>query len=90
MRFEWDPQKAIANQEKHGVSFELAQTVFEDPRAITYNDPDHSGVEQREITIGVCENLVILTVAHTDRDGNLRIISARRATSAERRRYEED
>ena len=52
MIYEWDPAKAAVNTRKHGVSFEEAVTVFLDPLAITYPDPDHSEVEEREITIG--------------------------------------
>ncbi|HJP83123.1 MAG TPA: BrnT family toxin [Fimbriimonadaceae bacterium] len=88
--FEWDTAKASANLKRHGISFEQAATVFEDPWAITYVDPDHSDVELREITIGLSENLLILTVSYTDRDGRTRIISARKATKAEQFRYEND
>lgn len=88
--FEWDPAKAKSNEAKHGVSFEQAETIFEDPMAITYPDPDHSNTEEREITIGKAEDQIILTVAHTERSGRIRLISARRATKAEQRRYERD
>jgi uncharacterized DUF497 family protein len=52
MRFEWDAAKAEANAKKHGVSFEEALTVFYDPLAATFGDPDHSGSEQRFVTVG--------------------------------------
>lgn len=64
--------------------------MFEDPLAITYADPDHSDVENREVTIGNAEDRVLLTVSHTDRDGKIRLISARESTKAEQRRYERD
>lgn len=89
MRFEWDPAKAEANFRKHGVSFDEAVTVFDDPLAITYIDPDHSESERREITIGASGRNRLLIVSHMDRRGTIRIISARKATRKERRIYEE-
>lgn len=89
MRFEWDPAKAEANFRKHGVSFDEAVTVFDDPLAITYTDPDHSESERREITIGASGRNRLLIVSHMDRRGTIRIISARKATRKERRIYEE-
>lgn len=88
--FEWDEAKAKSNEEKHGVTFDQATAVFEDPMAITYPDPDHSDVENREITIGKSEDRILLTVSHTLRSGKIRLISAREATRAEQRRYERD
>lgn len=88
LRFEWDPEKATANWTKHSVTFEEAATVFLDPLAITYPDPDHSDEEEREITIGRSPTTSILFVAHTERSEKTRIISARRATSTEREQYE--
>ncbi|MEO5926155.1 MAG: BrnT family toxin [Bryobacteraceae bacterium] len=89
MNYEWDAGKAAANFKKHGVRFEEAATVFLDPLAITYSDPGHSMSEHREITIGHTGGQVLLFVAHIDRKGRIRIVSARRATRAERKQYEE-
>jgi uncharacterized protein len=89
VNFEWDPHKASRNRQKHRVSFHEAATVFGDALAITYSDPDHSVSEQRFITIGSSNSTRILVVAHTDRGNNIRIISARKATSRERKHYEE-
>jgi uncharacterized protein len=89
VNFEWDPHKASRNLQKHGVSFHEGATVFGDPLAITYTDPDHSVSEQRFITIGSSNSNRILVVAHTDRGDNIRIISARKAKSRERKHYEE-
>jgi uncharacterized protein len=88
--YEWDPAKAAANVTKHRVSFEEAASVFLDPRAITFRDPDHSDDEERDITIGRSARRRVLFVAHGERGGHIRIISARRATRRERRQYEED
>lgn len=89
MDFEWDPKKAAANQKKHGVSFSKAATVFGDPLAITFMDPDHSVNEQRYITFGLSNDKQLLVVAHAEREHRVRIISARRLTRKERRIYEE-
>ena len=89
MKFEWDPQKADSNLNKHGVSFQEAASVFGDVLSITYHDPDHSAREQRFITVGMSRSGRVLMVAHTDRGGNVRIISARKTTRKERRYYEE-
>ena len=89
MRFEWDPQKADSNQKKHGVSFQEAASVLGDVLSITYPDPDHSARERRFITVGMSRLGRVLIVAHTDRRGNIRIISARKTTRQERRYYEE-
>lgn len=89
MTYEWDPAKAAANVKKHGVSFEEAASVFLDPSALTFWDPDHSAEEDREITIGRSARQRVLFVAHAPREDRIRIISARRATSKERRQYEE-
>ncbi len=88
--FEWDPDKARANERKHGVTFEEAATVFFDPLAETYSDPYHSGREAREVTRGCSSHGTLLVVAHTERNGRVRIISVRRATARERWRHEED
>lgn len=89
MTYEWDPAKAAANLKKHGVSFEEAASIFLDELALTFWDPDHSEEEEREITIGHSAEQRILFVAHTAREDRIRIISARQATSQERRQYEE-
>ena len=89
MNFEWDQRKAAQNRRKHRVSFQEAATVFGDPWAITYHDPDHSVSEQRFITVGMSSVHRVLIVAHTDRNENIRIISARKTTQRERKDYEE-
>lgn len=89
-RFEWDAEKAIPNLRKHGVSFREAATVFGDPLAVTFSDPDHSDLEQRYLTFGVSEAQRYLVVAHTDRENAVRLISARLMTRAERKIYEEE
>jgi uncharacterized DUF497 family protein len=82
------PLKAEYNFKKHGVDFIEAATVFDDPHSITYSDPDHSDEEDRFIIIGMSSSNRLLIVAHTDRDENTRIISARAVTNRERRLYE--
>lgn len=89
MRFEWDPVKAASNLSKHGVSFEQACTVFGDPLSATARDPDHAIREGRWLTFGMSSDGQLLVVAHADRGGKLRIISARVATRHERKIYEE-
>jgi uncharacterized DUF497 family protein len=92
MRFIWDPRKDAANRQKHGVSFELARRVFDDPNHISIQDR-HEGGEERWQTLGLVGPVAILMVAHTyeEDDGEevVHIISARKATKAERRRYDE-
>ncbi len=85
--FECDDAKAQLNRQKHGVSFEKASAVFDDPFSMTFKDFDHSEAEQREITFGSTMFNEVLVVAHTQRDDRIRIISARHATKAERRKY---
>lgn len=89
MHFEWNPIKAKKNLDKHGVSFEEASSVFYDPLAVTGADPDHSKGEERSVTFGMSSSSRLLVVAHTERGDAIRIISARIATSRERRIYEE-
>jgi hypothetical protein len=89
MEFEWNPDKAKLNLEKHGVSFQEAATVFNDPLSVTFPDPDHSIGENRYVIIGISQFGQLLVVAHTDRGEKVRIISARKATRQERRFYEE-
>jgi uncharacterized DUF497 family protein len=66
VNFEWDPDKATQNHRKHRVSFHEAATVFADPLAVTYHDPDHSLSEERFITVGISRNGRVLIVAHSD------------------------
>lgn len=91
-RFEWDPGKAKRNLSKHKVSFELAATVLRDPYAITIYDDDHSTTEDRWVTMGIAATGILLVVSHTFEaaaadDIAIRIITARRATKAERKAY---
>ena len=88
LTFEWDPQKAQSNLEKHGVSFEEASTVFRDLLSLTIDDPLHSEDEGRMIQIGISYKNRLLVVVHTERGDNIRIISARKATKKERNNYE--
>ena len=89
LRFEWDPEKAARNTEKHQVSFIEAATVFSDTLSITFHDPDHSDHEDRYLTIGLSRTGQLLIVSHTDRGDRIRIISARKTTPREKRDYEE-
>ena len=89
MRFEWDPKKAAANLKKHGVSFQEAATVFGDPLAITFQDPDHSEDEERQVTFGLSLRKRLIVVSHTQREDRTRIISARPMGRKERVIYEE-
>lgn len=86
--YEWDPAKAAATLRKHKVSFAEAASVFLDPLALTFPDPDHSGEEEREITIGFSSKQRALFVSHCERGDRIRIISARKATRKERLQYE--
>jgi uncharacterized DUF497 family protein len=88
MQFEWDRVKAERNFRKHGVSFDEAVTVFYDSLATTFTDPDHSIGELRLITFGYSARDHLLVVSHTERRETVRIISARKATTRERKRYE--
>lgn len=89
MTFEWDRQKAKLNLSKHGVSFEEAQTVFDDPLYIDFYDPDHSEDEDRYIIVGQSSNRRVLLVSYTERSDNIRIISARKVTKQELIAYQE-
>ncbi len=93
--FEWDENKALLNFEKHKVSFEEAKSVFNDPMLITFLDENYSNYEERLISIGVSSNSRLLLVVHTEQESNgdtilIRIISCRKGTKNERRRYEEN
>ena len=89
LEFEWDENKAKLNLKKHGIGFETATTVFNDPLAYIFDDTWHSTVEQREIIIGHDLSSRILLVCFTERNNQIRIISARLATKKERRNYEQ-
>lgn len=89
MPFEWDPRKAGENLRKHGVSFDEASSVFDDPLGITYPNPDHSGDERRLVTFGYSSSSRLLVVSHTERGDTWRIINARPATRSEQKIYEE-
>jgi uncharacterized protein len=88
MRFEWDRDKAQANVKKHKISFDEAVTVFYDPLAATFHDPDHSYGEPRFFTVGYSSHGRLLVVCHAERRDAVRLISARRATPRERKRHE--
>ncbi len=93
--FEWDPTKADSNLRKHGISFDLAATVFRDPLMISIPDEEHSETEERWITMGLAGNSKLLLVVHTYLEisanmANVRIISARPASKHEQRQYEAD
>lgn len=89
LKFEWDREKAANNVKKHHVSFEEAQTVFEDGNARIFSDEAHSVDEDREIIIGVSSQRRILLVCFVERwQDVVRIISARRATKNERKDFE--
>jgi len=75
---------------KHRVSFDEAATIFNDPRISTISDPDHSEVEERYISLGKSILLRLLSVVHTYRKERIRLISARKATQAEKKTYEND
>ena len=89
MEFEWDEEKAAANLAKHEVSFDEAQTVFDDPLYVDLYDPDHSFDEHRYIIIGESQQRRLLIVSYTERDEIVRLISAREVTGSERETYEE-
>lgn len=89
MVYEWDARKATGNFRKHRVAFTEAATVFLDPLAVTYQDPDHSETEHRYITVGESTRARIILVSHLDRRDRIRIISARRATRKEAHDYRE-
>jgi uncharacterized protein len=90
MRFEWDEEKSRSNRAKHKVSFERACRVFQDPHHVSLRDDRES--QERWLTIGLVDGIVVLVVAHTleehDDEEVIRIISARKATRHERERYE--
>jgi uncharacterized DUF497 family protein len=90
LTFEWDENKAHNNLRKHGVSLNEAATIFLDPFSITIGNPDRSISEDRFVDIGASSNGRILVVVYTERGQNIRLISGRKATSSEIKRYEQE
>ena len=90
MQFEWNTEKAEANLKKHEVSFDEAETVFDDPLFVIFADPDHSFEENRFIIMGESNQNRLLVVSYMERPPKTRLISAREATRPERKKYEED
>ncbi len=88
LTFEWNEEKSKNNFKKHGLRFEEAKTVFNDPLAITVDEPDHSDDEERYIDIGISSKGRLVVVWYTERNENIRIIGCRKATKKERRAYE--
>jgi uncharacterized protein len=93
-QFEWDEAKAAPNERKHGVTFELASSIFHDPRLLTVAVVEHSETEERWFSIGIARNGVLLSVVYLwseprPEEVKIRLISARRATPAEARQYKE-
>jgi uncharacterized protein len=86
MLFEWDSKKDALNRKKHGISFKEACEIFRGP-ALTAEDTRQDYGEVRLISIGALAGIVVVVVVHTDRDGRVRIISARKANRKERRKY---
>lgn len=93
-QFEWDAVKAEANERKHGITFDLASSIFHDPNLLTVADLKHSDIEERWFSIGIGRNGVMLSVAYLWIDSGegaikIRLISARESTRTEARKYEE-
>ncbi len=89
IRFEWDLEKAESNRRKHRVSFEEAATAFGDPLSLTIPDPNHSVGEDRYLLLGQTFRGRLIVVSHLERNGSIRVISARLATRREQKNYEE-
>jgi hypothetical protein len=89
VEFEWNKDKAKVNLSKHGVSFDEAKAVFDDPLYVDFYDPDHSEDEERYIIVGQSQRQRLLIVSYTERKGKIRLISAREATRIEKNAYEE-
>jgi len=89
LTFEWDEKKADENLRTHGVSFDEAKTVFNDPFSVTIYDPDHSIDEERYIDIGMSTKGRLIVVSYSERGETIRMISSRKATKKERRGYED-
>ena len=89
MEFEWDRNKATVNLSRHGVSFDEAKTVFQDPFYVIFDDPDHSFQEDQYIVIGQSTQNRLLFISYIEREDTVRLIGARKATPSERELYEE-
>lgn len=89
MKFEWDASKAASNLRKHGVSFQEGASVFGDPMALTFDDPDHSIGESRFLAFGITKNGKFVIVSYTGAAGVIRIISVRMMSKRERKIYED-
>ncbi len=88
MQFEWDSEKDKINQAKHGIKFQTAKLIFNDPNRIELYDEAHSDFEERYITIGMIDEVAfVVTVVYTERQDAIRLISARRATKKEQEVY---
>jgi uncharacterized DUF497 family protein len=92
--FEWDPNKAKSNRDKHGLSFEETATVFRDPMAFSIFDDEHSTNDERWVTIGISNSGRLLVVCHTfqrynDNNVAIRIFSGRKATKKETEQYKD-
>ena len=90
LRFDWDPDKPASDERKHGVPFPEAATAFGDPLSITIPDPERSVGEARFVLVGLTYQGRLVVVAHAETVDSIRIISARPATTAERRSYEQE
>jgi uncharacterized protein len=90
MLFDWDEEKAKSNLAKHGVSFDEATSVFDDPLFLTFADPEHSLQEQRFLIMGESARGKLLVVSYTERKNTTRLISARPVTRKERKAYESE
>ncbi|MCP4345520.1 MAG: BrnT family toxin [Desulfobacterales bacterium] len=89
MNYEWDSIKAEINLKKHGVSFEEAKTVFDDPLYVDFYDPDHSDDAHRYLIVGCSCKERLLIVSYTEHGNIIRLISARETTRKERKAYED-
>lgn len=89
MEFEWDKGKAESNLIKHGVSFDEAKTVFDNPLYVDFYDPNHSENEDRYLIVGESARGRLLIISYTERGNQTRLISARETTKTERETYEE-
>ena len=86
-RFEWDTAKNASNKKKHGIAFEDAILIFDDPYLLEKYDSKHSDIEDRFLALGSIYDILLVAVVYTDRKGKTRIISARHTTKAEKRLY---
>lgn len=89
LTFEWDPEKARENEQKHGVTFVEATEAFGDGHSSSVPDPDHSVDEERYLVFGTTKQGRHLVVSYTERENRVRLISARQMTPRERRAYEQ-